>query len=378
MQTLAFVQRELCLAEGGYNSALDADSEGVEGKFYTWTWNEWKGFTGKEYEAVSAYFGIIEKGNWEGTNILHTPQTKSAIAKQFGISENELEKQLEDVKIKLFDAREKRERPITDDKCLLSWNALLNIAYLDAAQALEEEAYLKEARKQMEWMLRTYIGAENCLHTYKEGKARIPAKLDDLAYLIKALIKLAESLKEPRYLIEAKRLTVKVLEDFLHEDGTLLYFTGFKQIDIPIRKVDIYDGATPSANAVMAGNLMMLGICFGNTEWIEQSKKLMQSVSGMALQYGTSFACWSTVILHQALKPKIVICSGVGAAEKSEALLRNHLPHCLVLTLEKEIYDIPILENKYKTGEKAIFVCTEETCLQPESETGIVLQHLVD
>lgn len=375
--TIAFVMRELQSPEGAFYSALDADSEGHEGAYYTWHMDTWNEVLGNEFEAVAAYFDVTRNGNWEGTNILHVDVEKKAIMERYQLSASDLDEQLKFVQQKLFEARENRERPLTDDKSLMSWNALMNIALTDAGKSLENEDYLLKAEMHMNWVLQHFSVEATYLHTYKAGKARISANLDDLAYLVKALLALAQANQKPQYLLQAQEITAYIASHFKHESGPLFYFTSAAQEDIPVRKIDIYDGATPAANAVMAGNLMLLGLIYGKQNWLHQSYEMLQAMTGMVQQHSTSFGCWASHLQRYSMGMKTIVCTGPDAHKNSKELLRHSMPQCYVITSEKEIYDIPILENKFETGKNHIFVCTETACLQPESETGRVLQLLM-
>ncbi len=373
-ETIAFIERELKDATGGYYSALDADSEGEEGKFYTWTWQEWCAVAGSDNVMLAEYFGVNEKGNWEHTNILHEAVNVSELGAKYNIQEDELKERIRELKKKLFAVRAKRERPITDDKSLLSWNALMNSALSKAGIALENEVYLNRASEHMDWMLNNFDKAGALLHTWKGGLARISANLDDKAYLVQALLQLAANTADNKWVLKAHEITEEILQNFLHENGDFFYYTSVHQKDIPVRKVDVYDGATPSANAVMAGNLMILGLCMERSDLHEQAFSMLQKTQEKASRYTYSFGHWATLLQRYAANMKIVVCSGPDSRGKAQELQKNLLPQSYILTSEKEISDLPILKNKFLKGQTRTFVCTQEACLAPESDAERVLQ----
>ena len=187
-ETIAFSERELKDESGGYYCAIDADSEGEEGKFYTWTWEDWIAAAGPFESAQDAaiaeeYFGVKREGNWETTNILHIANSITGIAVEKSVTEEYVYELISTVKSRLLAVRQKRIRPITDDKCLLSWNALMNKGLCKAGVVLKQENYLARAAEDMGWMLEKFEQNGQLLHTWKQGTAKIPGKLDDLAFV---------------------------------------------------------------------------------------------------------------------------------------------------------------------------------------------------
>jgi uncharacterized protein YyaL (SSP411 family) len=366
-ETIAFVERELRHESGGYFCALDADSEGVEGKFYTWPYNEWKALLGDGYEAVAAYWGVSEEGNWEHTNILNVAVPLEDVAREFGIEVADLQEQIEKAKNILFTERAKRHRPLTDDKCLLSWNALMNYALSKAGTILENEVYLQRAAAHMNWMLEHFLVSDELFHCWKDGKAKITAKLDDHAYLIEAMIQLASARGNNALIAQAAGFTDVVVRLFLHEQGSFFYFSSSEQADIPVRKVETYDGACPSANAVMAGNLLWLGMCMERNDWLEHAAYMLRAMAATTTRYVYSFSYWAMLLQRYAKGLRTVVISGDNADIASKQLGNRNIHHICLVTVEKEIFDLPILTDKKSKGDLLIFVCTQQACMQPVS-----------
>lgn len=363
-ETIAFVERELKDESGGYYCALDADSEGEEGKFYTWTWEEWTGALDGNDEAAAAYLGVREEGNWEETNILHVKKSIAEVADELGITVDEAMRRLSAVKEKLLKKRSERVRPLTDDKCLLSWNALMNIALSKAAATLEDMRYATIAVQHMHVMLGQYGAGDKLKHVWKQGIAKIPAKLDDYAYLIQAMLQLATATGENQWIVKASALAEAVTEDFASGEGAF-YYTPVWQTDIPVRKVDLYDGATPSANAVMAHNLWLLGMCMEKPVWVEQGAEMIAKMTETAVRYGYSFGYWAQLVQRQAVGMKTMVLSGEKAADAMQELRRELVPQAYILRLSEDIRDVAILENKFFADKLYIFVCSEKACLSP-------------
>ena len=364
-ETIAFAERELTDGTGGYYSALDADSEGVEGKFYTWTWEEWITHSADENGVAAMYFGVAMEGNWEETNILHVATKASSVAESFGITEQEVLRIVNEVKGSLLKARANRVRPLTDDKSLLAWNALMNIALSKASVALSNDAYKARAVEHATWMLDKFrLSDGRMLHTWKQGVAKITAKLDDYAYLIQALMQLLSLTGDERYGLRAGELMNIVIVEFGREDG-FFYYSPASQKDIPVRKVDLYDGAMPSANAVMAHNLWLCGMCLENSEWVERSEVMVRAMDVTASRYAYSFSYWAMLVQRHVAGMKTLVCAGSGRKEAIENLKHKGLPHVFAITCEKEICELPILQKKYFGGNLSIFVCSDQACLAP-------------
>lgn len=364
--TIAFCNRELRNSDGGFYCALDADSEGIEGKFYTWTWQQWSALLPDAHDALIEYFGLTEEGNWEGINILNVTVTDDFICSRYNLSQALWEGVLSDAKRKLFTKRSERIRPGTDDKILLSWNALMNIALIDAGMALGESSYLEAAKTHMDWMLSSFAFDDYTLgHVYKNELKKNPAKLDDYAYLIKALIKLASATAAPFYALEAIKWMQIVDSSFLCEDHTFYFYSSSTQTDIPVRKVELYDGATPSANAIMMENLNVMGRLMEQSAWLERSEAMLFAQSSFALRYPTSFAYWAMYMQkYQKGFQELIIC-GENAALVLNDWQRQYHPEIFTLAISEIIPGIPALQDRFIDGETILYLCRHFVCDLP-------------
>ena len=380
-ETIAFAERELTHTSGGYYCALDADSEGVEGKFYTWTWAEWQEHAGDDPGMAAMYFGVSPAGNWEEVNILHVASPISDVAAAHQVTEEIVRTHIDAVKERLLAVREARIRPQTDNKCLLAWNAMMNTALSHAAATFAAaepgmaNRYKARAVAHMNWMLQAYYATGELLHTWKDGVARIGAKIDDYAQLVQALLQLGSLTGDNAHIALAAQLIGQVQEAFAREDG-FFYFTPAHQQDIPVRKVDVYDGATPSANAVMAHNLWLAGMAMENTAWLEQAWAMLRHMSSTAMRYSYSFGYWAMLLQRYVVGGRSVVCTGDGAEDARDALLVGFNPQIWVLTSQKEISDLPILSGKQVSGGLLIFVCTDQACLPPVKSVAEVVDLL--
>lgn len=372
-EIIGFVNRELRDASGGYYSALDADSEGVEGKYYTWAWDEWKAVTGDD-KIAEKYFGVSEQGNWEHTNILHEDVPLEVLAKESGKDLEHLKMHIAKLKKALFREREKRERPGTDDKCLLSWNALMNIALSRAGTVTSNENYVVQAAEHMDWMLNDYYKDGVWLHTWKDGAARIPAKLDDLAYLVQAMLTLAEASGNSGLIIRANDIQTFIESEFLNEEKSFYYYSGKSGQDIPVRKVDVYDGALPSANSVVAHNLVKLGLLMEKSGYTEHGFYLCRQMQGSVLRYPYSFGSWARLSLLMHAGFKTAVAAGAGVQKIVKELHKFYIPNCYIVVANSASGEIPLLAGKSEFSEPFVYVCDIESCRPPQRDVKAILQ----
>ncbi len=372
--TIAFIERELKDESGIYYCAIDADSEGVEGKFYTYTWQEWCETVGADNNIAAAYFGITENGNWEHTNIVHVKKSIEEIAKENNCDVAEVVAKIEEAKKKIFSKRSERIRPITDNKSLLSWNALLNISYAKAGIALEDNSYIEVAEKHMELLLQLFLKDGKLNHVWKKGVPKISANLDDYAYLVQALLRLSNASGNLKWINKAKEFLDKIVIGFKNNQD-FFYFTPEFENKIPVRKVEIYDGATPAANSVMVDNLFVCGLCTENTVWIEQAKKMTEKMIDSTIRYSYSFGNWAINFQRQIAGIKTIVCASANANTIGKEIRKIYMPEVFLLTSEKEIFEIQVMKNKFFSDKVSIFVCSENACMSPlETVTDVLKQ----
>ncbi|MFW2478337.1 MAG: thioredoxin domain-containing protein [Sediminibacterium sp.] len=364
-ETLLFVETELMHSDGGFYSALDADSEGVEGKFYTWSKGEIEAILGANAELFCAYYDISEGGNWEHTNILRVKTQPADFAAMHGLTEKTWLEQLSINKGKLMQHRAARVRPLLDDKHLLGWNAMMNIAYGQAYAVLGIEKYREIAVQNIHFLEDNLKNGPDgtWLHTCKHGKAHIPAFLDDYACLIQAYIQLQEITGEGQYLLKAKEVLELVNRLFSENETGFYFYTMEGQTDIIVRKKEVYDGATPSGNALMAVNLQYLGRVFDRPDWLERMRKMLGGLQQAVVKYPTSFGLWSMVVQAEQMGWKEVALVGKGAKTYLPQVLELYSPNKILQTEETKEADFPLLAGKMPKNEGVMFyVCQNFTC----------------
>lgn len=366
--TIAFAVRELANGEGGFYAALDADSEGEEGKFYVWNKVEIDLILKDDSPLFCDFYDVSEEGNWEGNNILRRHKNIENFATQKEAAADKLELILEDCLRKLLHQRSKRIRPQTDDKILLGWNALMVTAICKAAAALNDESYRRLAEDTATFILHKFkkdtFGAE-CWHTYKEGTAKYPAFLDDYACLIQACIHLQEITSNTGYLFTAKLLTEFVIENFSDEESGYFFFTNKNQQDVVLRKKEVYDGAVPSGNSVMAANLAYLAVIFDNRDWQSAAEKMILPLAPGIVKHPTSFGVWASLLQQLTFGVNEVVVSGSEFITYRNILLKQYIPELILQTAREGNSNFPMLKGKNPGNETLIYLCRQYSCNKP-------------
>ncbi len=386
-ETLAFVERELYCrnspstgggrGEAGFYSALDADSEGVEGKFYVWQKAEIEEVLQQDAAIFCEFYDVTGAGNWEHTNILNIRKPLEEFAIEKNIPVDTLQQLLKKGREKLLQHRGTRIRPLLDDKVLLGWNALMNSAYSRAYSVFGNIQYEQVARENMEfiWQRFSHDGL-NFFHTYKKEVARYPAFLDDYAYLIQALIHLQEISGKADYLYKAKSLTEWVIEHFSEEGTGYFFYTHKGQQDVIVRKKEVYDGAVPSGNAIMAFNLQYIGVVFDITGYRERAIKMCAGLQQAVHRYPGSFGVWATMILSIFGGIAELAIIGKNAAAVRRELLGHFIPFRVLQSAQEPDNDLPLLANKPTSPDTQIYLCKDYQCSAPVNNVSDLIRLL--
>ena len=374
-KTLDFLISEMKHPQGGFYAALDADSEGEEGKYYVWDKQEINDLLGEDAGMYCSWFNITDNGNWEGKNILHITGEPEVFAGMNHMNVQDMQNFISRCNDKLLAARNKRVRPLTDDKILLGWNALLVTAFSKAYAATGIEKYKTEAISLFDFINQVFT-AENeseYFHSYKNNTARFPAFLDDYAYLIQACLHLQEITSWQHYLQVAKQVTQYVIHHFEDSETGFFYFTHKDQKDVITRKMDVHDGATASGNSIMAGNLYYLSVIFEKRDWYEKAQQLTSQLAEAVMKYPTSFAVWAFVILKQVMGINEIVVTGTDLGTIHKEMLRLYIPNKVmqVQTIETEGY--PLLKGKDFGSGSYIYLCSDFSCKGPVNSISELL-----
>jgi uncharacterized protein YyaL (SSP411 family) len=368
-ETIEFLQRELMHEQKGFYSALDADSGGEEGKFYVWNYDEVKDLLKDDADLFCEFFDIKRSGNWEGKSILWRQKKQEDFCRGKNISLEEMQRIIERGKKILIKKRNERIRPQTDDKILLGWNALMNTAVSKAFSATGNEKYRQLAIDNMQFLLNNFEKKNNSgfYHSWKNNVAKQPGFLDDHAFLIQSLIQLQEITANTNYLEEAKRITEFVIRNFDDPASGLFFYTGKNQEDVIVRKKEVYDGAQPSGNAVMADNLYRLGLYFDRPDWRDKSSRMIGSLGNAIVRYPTSFGVWACLLLEIAAGTnEIAVIASKPQAILSQ-ILKQYIPHKVLMSSEAASNSFPLLSGRLKSGHVNVYLCRNYSCENPVS-----------
>jgi uncharacterized protein YyaL (SSP411 family) len=391
-ETLTFIAREMTSPEGGFYSALDADSEGVEGKYYTWSYDAFldavlnPGGAGaaddrrnnmihRDTAAIIAeYYGVLREGNWEhGINILLAGKNRKAFASKHGITEEELNGLVSKANQHLLAVRETRIRPGRDEKVLTSWNAMMAKGYIDAYLSFSQRSYLDAALTNLSFIRSHMIREDHrVLRNYKDGKVTINGFLDDYAFTISAMIAAYQATFEEDWLTHARQLTEYVLAHFDDPASGMLFYTSDLDPGLVARKMEIPDNVIPSASSEMAKNLFLLGKYFDEEAYTRRSRQMLDNVSAHALQGGAYYSNWDILVAWFAKDLFEVVITGKDAEEIRREISMEYLPDVL-LAGGKNGSSLPLLQHRHVPGQTTIYVCVNKTCQQPTTTVSEAL-----
>ena len=397
-EIFTYILREMTSSEGGFYSAEDADSEGIEGKFYLWTTTEIQQVLGHDqYESFKKIYPLEKEGNFKsqevnqpkGSNILHLAKSTVDIAEELGISEERLLKGLGELRQHLFNARKQRVHPFKDDKILTDWNGLMIAALAKAGRILEVPEYISSAEKAAAFIRTTLQDANGRLvKRYRQGVSGLPAYLDDYAFVTWGLLELYESTYKTAYLGEAVRLTNQMISDFWDIKNGGLFMTAKDSEKLLYRDKQIYDGAIPSGNSVAAMNLLRLGHITGETDYINKAEAIVEAFSGTVDKYPAGHA-FLMMVLEYAMNPnyEVVIVGKKGKKDTNamlNALRQSFLPGKIVVflpedkTVAAEITQlVPYTEYMVPIDGKATaYVCMNFVCQLPTTKVSQMLANL--
>jgi hypothetical protein len=373
--TLAFVERELYSPDGGFYSALDADSEGVEGKYYVWAKKELQELLKDQFELFADYFNINERGFWEHENyILLRHESDTAIADKHQLSFDELQKTIGDVKKKLLSIREKRIHPGLDNKIITSWNALMLKGFVDAYTTFGEEHFLEVAIRNADFLFKNALHEHRLVHV-ANGKQKINGFLEDYSFTIEALISLYEATFNENYLHKANELMTYVIAHFHEEKSGMFYFTSDEDKALISRKMELSDNVIPASNSSIAKSLFSLGHHFENEEYLLLSRKMLNNMLSEIENYGPGYSNWAMLLINFSLPFYEVAIVGKAVDEKSENLHKHYFPNKIFAGSAIQS-SLPLLKNRFVENETLIYICENKTCLQPVKEVEDALKQL--
>ncbi|HIC03370.1 TPA: thioredoxin domain-containing protein [Candidatus Poribacteria bacterium] len=384
-ETLDYVLREMYNQQnGGFYSTQDADSEGVEGKFFVWTPGEVEQILGQaDAKIFCDFYDVTDHGNFEHQNILWVKTPADLYAKKIKIDQANLVNILNRCKKKLFEIRDKRIKPGLDDKILTSWNGLMIRSMGLAYQILGDLRYLEAAEKSAKFILTELVRKNgHLLRTHRAGKSHLNACLEDYSYFIAGLIELYQASFDPYWLREADRLNQIMISQFWDPQNGGFFFTGKDYPELIVRSKSAYDGATPSGASMAIHVLLRLAILLNQPDLIEKAKttfSLYDHAMKTAPSGSAQMLCGVDFLIDT---PKEIAIVGNPLSEQTQEILKNihrrFVPNKVVALLNPNTEDrqkieelIPLLASKTSIdGKTTIYVCQNYACQLPTTDVG--------
>jgi len=371
-ETLEFVQREMTSPEGAFYSALDADSEGKEGKYYVWTVAKLQSILGVDMKLFSDYYSVNEIGYWEEENyILLRKQSEEEVAKRFGLPVEELQKKISKLKKKILAVREKRIKPGLDNKILTSWNALMIKGYADAYSVFHEKEFLNSALKCADYILKNLSREDGGLFHSRS----INGFLEDYSFTVEAFISLYQITFDEQWLSKAKSLADYAIKHFHDSSSIMFYFTSNLDSQLIARKMEIQDNVIPSSNSSMSLSLFYLGKYFDENNYLDISEKMLKQVQQDIVPYGTAYSNWAIGILHFIQPFYEIVIVGNSVDEKRKELSDYFVPNA-IFTGTKTQSKLSLLQDKFIEGKTLIYICENKTCKLPTENIREALKQM--
>ena len=386
-ETLEYVLREMTDPTGGFYSAQDADSEGVEGKFFVWTYHQFSEALGvADGEVISRYLGVTPVGNFEGSNILNVAADPDDLTHELMISQDDFSQILGRSKVRLMEVREQRVRPERDEKILTGWNGLMLNAFAEAAAVLNRPDYAAVAEKNAAFLLDALRRDGRLLRAYRDGHAKLNGYLEDYAFLISGLLALHEATFEARWLNEAVDLGNSMLELFWDEGSEQLYDTGRDHEELVIRPRDVTDNAIPSGSSMATDVLLRLSVITGDPELKRRAVSALRSARTVMERFPGGAGHWLCALDFYLGTPKEVAIIGDRAASDTQALLsevyRNFLPNRVLVGSnggDGPLAGFPLMQGREMLdGRATAYVCQDYVCQLPVGEASALAGQLAD
>ena len=386
-ETLSFIANEMTHPQGGFYSSLDADSEGEEGKFYTWSLEEIRHILKKDSDLFEAAYGVTANGNWEGKTVLQRVIDNTTLAARFQLDEETVQTKLAESHSRLYSARAKRIRPATDDKVLTAWNGLMLAVIAEAARTFAETDVkaaniLTMATRNAEFLLTHLRPSGELKRSWRNGKTTNEVFLEDYAALILGLLELYQTDFNPHWFNTAKELTDEMIENFNDPQGGF-FDTRKSSTSLLFRPKDIQDNATPSGNALACEALIKIAAYTGEGYYRDLAEKSLAAVAALVHRYPLGFGKWLTAaqLATDTLKQVVIVAEAgdpnfQGLLQATRSVYTPNIVTAASSTLKSE--SLALLQNRSIVNERATaYVCEGFICNQPTNEADVLLQQII-
>jgi uncharacterized protein YyaL (SSP411 family) len=375
-ETIAFVEEELTSPEWGFYSALDADSEGVEGKYYVWEKEALQNILGDEFTLFADYYNVNETGYWEdGNYVLMRDADDASMALKYHLSVDAFRSKIDSCKKILLKERRKRVKPGLDHKILASWNGLMCKALCEASLVFEEEPFKELALKNAVYLKDTYCLDTGKLLRVKTKNTSIAGFLDDYAFVADAFLMVYVISGDEKWLSQARELSDYAIANFYVKQTNTFFYTNQTEEKLIVRKAEWSDNVIPASSSQMALNLRKLSVYYDHKEYLDISTTLLKAVIVEIENYGPGYSNWALLLL-ECIEPQTeVVIVGKNVNEKLLALYKHSAPN-VIFAISDQPSDLPLVKNRYVHDSTNIYVCMNNSCLLPTSSVDEALQQL--
>lgn len=387
-ETLEFIEREMTSPEGGFYSALDADSEGVEGKYYVWKKEELQDLLKSDFNVFADYYNINERGFWEHDNyVLMRHDDDKIVAERNKLTEESLSELIRKCKENILLEREKRIRPGLDNKILTSWNGLMLKGFVDAYTVFGEEKFLAIAKKNAEFILANACNGNKLFHLAMISSRTAPVEkeagkegngfLEDYCFMIEALLSLYQSTSTEKYLLKAKELMDHTIEHFQDKSSGMFYFTSDEAQPLITRKMELSDNVIPASNSSIARSLFFLGHYFEEEKYLQLSRRMLNNILQEIESYGAGYSNWAMLLLNFTQPFHEIAIVGKSVDEIFKGFREHYLPNVIFAGSAVQS-SLPLLKDRFVKDQTMIYVCTNNTCHEPVKNVKDALKYFSD
>ena len=368
-KTFDFLQKRMENTEGGYFSAIDADNEQGEGRYYMFNIDEIKKAAGQDLSMILDYYRIeLDKPIENSFYHLRKTNDFNTFLKKYSITNDQLVKRQKIWESQFEELKEKREFPLTDKKIITSWNAQMVSGLLNSFEAFGDKQFLNQAQRTFTFLRENLISGAELMHTFQANKAKMEANLEDYAFMIRAALGLYQNTGNVDYLEQADELTENAIKNF--ETTKNPFFTYTKNPVMFSEIISVNDNVIPSANAIMAENLWTLGHLLEKKKYSAKAKKMLAVMTSYFNEgRGSDYSQWAQLITKEAFSYKEVVIVGPEAQNTNREIQQNYLPNVLFQISDKPS-ELPLLKDRFFKKETLIYVCEDKVCLRP-SETVV-------
>jgi uncharacterized protein len=376
-ETISFCKRELFSPNGIFYSALDADSEGEEGKYYIWTEEELKEILREDYSIAKEFYCINKKALWEHqNNILLREKSIHDFANGINSTTAFAQEKVKLIKQKLLSEREKRIRPQLDDKILLSWNSLMISSLVEAYFSSANDLYLNDALTAANFLIENNIQERLIKRNFKSKPQKEYIFLEDYATIIDCFLLLFEATGNTIWVEIANNYLKIVFAEYLDNETSLFYYTSINQNDLIARKIELQDNVIPSSNSIMANNIHKLHKIYGTNNYYDCYQKMLSYNIAQVELYPYAYANWAVLLQKIAMPFYELVIIGAEAKKYMQEFKQHYFPYVYCFWSVKENNELEIFKNRYVSGLTLFYLCRNNSCELPIQSFDELLEKL--